>query len=597
MFMANLTRLFLILSLWLTASVCYGEDPSAPRKRISKTFDEWVAPVAEKAGDLIFAPGIPVKVGGTEQKIPFILLILGGTAVFLTIYLKFVNLRGFRTAFRTIRGKYTSPDAPGQITHFQALTTALSATVGLGNIGGVAIAISLGGPGATFWMILMGFCGMTTKFAECTLGVKFRKIDSTGRAHGGAMYYLRDGLKQMGLGPVGIVLAVMFAIFVIGGAFGAGNMYQANQAFSQFDHTWLNPESAGFFGIYRKQIFGVLLAFLVGLVIIGGIVWIARVTSFLVPFMCGIYVLSALAIILSHSGEVIPAMGLIIKSAFSTAAISGGIVGVLVQGIQRAVFSNEAGLGSAAIAHSAVKTDRPASEGVVASLGPFVDTVIVCTFTAMVIIITGTWRVHGEINSDGVNLVKSPDAKNVLVQPLSKGQLIHSRGKKEIGEGKNAEKWVEVIGLISADDRMEKPVKGWLPARAIDTREGVSITSMAFESAFSWFPDVLAVAVLLFAFSTMISWSYYGEQGVIFLFRFLDDKQIRIPVLIYKVIFCFLVIVGSSASLKHILNLSDAMVFAMAIPNLIGLYLLLPVIKRESTSYFAHVREVDGKEK
>jgi len=599
--MAYLFRLFLALSVLLSASISFAEESPAPKKKLSEKIDEVVQPLADSAVELIFEPGIPVKFGGVDQKIPFILILLGGTAVFLTFYFKFINLRGFRIAYRTIRGKYTDPDAPGQITHFQALTAALSATVGLGNIGGVAVAISLGGPGATFWMIVLGFCGMTSKFAECTLGVKFRRIDSEGRAHGGAMYYLRDGLKDLKIGPIrfrllGTILALAFALFVIGGAFGAGNMYQANQAFSQFSGTWVSPEEGSFLAEYFQQIFGGVMAVLVGLVIIGGIVWIARVTSFLVPFMCGIYVLTALIIILTNVGEVIPAFGLIIKSAFSAQAVSGGIVGVLIQGIQRATFSNEAGLGSAAIAHAAVKTNRPASEGMVALLGPFIDTVVVCTCTALVIVITGAWRVNGEVNADNINLVQEPGASEV-VEPISKGQFVHIRNRKETGEGESAKKWIEVIGLVSSDNRSEKEIHGWVSGDAISENKGVQLTSMAFGTAFSWFPEVLSIAVLLFAFSTMISWSYYGEQGVIYLFGFLDAKQVRVPVLIYKIVFCGMIIVGASASLDNIINLSDSMVFAMAIPNLIGLYLLLPVIKKELSSYLAHAEKVDAKEK
>lgn len=591
--MAHFIRLFLVLFILFSATASFAEESPAPTKSISEKINDLVEPVAKKAVEWVFEPGIQVT---SEQKVPFILILLGGTAVFLTFFFKFINLRGFGIALRTVRGKYTDPDAPGQITHFQALTAALSATVGLGNIGGVAVAISLGGPGATFWMIVLGFCGMTSKFAECTLGVKYRKIDSEGKAHGGAMYYLRDGLKEMGLGPLGWVLAIFFAIFVIGGAFGAGNMYQANQAFSQFSGTWANVDPDSSIGQYLPQIFGGLMALLVGMVIIGGIVWIARVTSYLVPFMCGVYILTALVIILSNYTEIIPSLGLIVKSAFSAEAIGGGIVGVLVQGIKRATFSNEAGLGSAPIAHSAVKTNRPASEGMVALLGPFIDTVVVCTFTALVIVITGTWRVNGEVNSEGVNLVSAP-GKSEVVQAISKGQYVHIRKRTEIGEGDAKEKWLEVIGLVSPNAREEKEVTGWISGKSIEAKEGVRVTSMAFGSAFKLFPYILSIAVLLFAFSTMISWSYYGEQGVIYLFGFLNEKQVKIPVLIYKVVFCLLIVVGASASLGNIIDLSDSMVFAMAIPNLIGLYLLLPVIKREVTSFMEHVKKVDSGEK
>ncbi|MDF1824252.1 MAG: alanine/glycine:cation symporter family protein [Verrucomicrobiales bacterium] len=545
---------------------------------IADKIDAGLKPVADGAVDIVFF-GIEVMDGVT---LPIVLILLAATAIFLTLYFKFINLRGFGIALRTAKGKYTDPDAPGQITHFQALSAALSATVGLGNIGGVAVAIGIGGPGATFWMIVMGLCGMTTKFAECTLGVKYRRIAKDGSVKGGAMYYLRDGLKEIGMGPIGAVLAVMFAIFVIGGAFGAGNMFQSNQAFSQFSSTFLDPGIAGSGG--AKLTFGIILAVAVGLVIIGGIVRIAHVTAFLVPFMCGIYVIAATIILLTNLGEIIPAISTIISAAFSNEAVTGGLVGILIQGVRRAAFSNEAGLGSAPIAHSAVKTDKPASEGFVALLEPFVDTVVVCTMTALVIVITGTWQVSAEVNTAGSSLLSEPGSSEV-VRDLEAGQFLHTRASKA--------DHLEVIGLVSPDDHSVEEITGWVPANSVTDRKGVPVTSMAFESVISWFPALLTIAVVLFAFSTMISWSYYGEQGVIYLFSFLADDKIKIPVLIYKVIFCLLIIVGASGSLANVLNLSDSMVFAMVIPNLIGLYFLLPVIKKEMTSYLDHVKTVD----
>lgn len=571
--------LFSLILGSLSASFAQEVVPEEPKTSLAESIDKGVEPVAKFADQWVFW-GPSIKEG---LAVPIVLVLLAGTAVFLTIYFKFINLRGFGIALRTAKLKYTDPNAPGEITHFQALSAALSATVGLGNIAGVAVAIGIGGPGATFWMILMGLCGMTTKFAECTLGVKYRKIDRKGKVRGGAMYYLRDGLKELGAGPVGAILAVLFAIFVIGGAFGAGNMFQANQAFSQFSSTFL-PAAAAESG-NTPVIFGAVLAILVGLVIIGGIVSIARVTAFLVPFMCGIYVLAALVIIVTNLGEVVPAFATIFKSAFGPEAAAGGFIGVLIQGVKRAAFSNEAGLGSAPIAHSAVKTTEPASEGFVALLEPFIDTVVVCTMTALVIIITGTWQVSGEIANDGANLVSAPGSTEV-VQPLDKGQYIHTR---ESEDG-----FKEVIGLVSRDGHDATPVSGWVDAKVINGKGGVGVTSLAFESVIGWFPFILAVAVVLFAFSTMISWSYYGEQGVIYLFSFLDEDKIKIPVVIYKVVFCLLIIVGSSATLGNILKLSDALVFAMVAPNLIGVYLLLPVIKREMNSYLAHVKEVDS---
>lgn len=577
--MAPLFRLSALALLFLATAPAWAEETAPdPGKSLATRIDETVAPIAKLFDSIVFY-GVKVTDGVT---LPVVLVLLGFTAVFLTIYFKFINLRGFGIALRTARGKYTPHDAPGEITHFQALSAALSATVGLGNIGGVAVAVGVGGPGATFWMILMGLCGMTTKFAECTLGVKYRKIMKNGTVKGGGMYYLRDGLAERGLGGIGKVLAMVFGLFVIGGAFGAGNMYQANQAYSQMSTTF--PDLAGIEN--GKVFFGIAMAILVGLVIIGGIVWIARVTAFLVPFMCGMYMLAALVIILGNFSEIPSALATIVTSAFSNEAVTGGIIGVLIQGIRRAAFSNEAGLGSAPIAHAAVKTNEPASEGFVALLEPFVDTVVVCTMTALVLVITGTWRVSAEVNPGGAQIVASPTSTEV-VRKLEPGQYVHTRKT----EGDH----FEVIALVNGAFQDAEEVNGWVAKSEVTSRAGVPVTSMAFASVISWFPMLLSVAVFLFAFSTMISWSYYGQQGVMYLFSFLGEDRINIAVIIYKVIFCLLVIVGTSASLGNILTLSDAMIFAMVIPNLIGLYLLLPMIKRETDRYLALVKEIDAR--
>lgn len=545
---------------------------------LASKIDAAVAPIAKLFDQIIFF-GVEV---GDGVVLPLVLVLLGFTAVFLTIYFKFINLRGFGIALRTARGKYTPKDAPGEITHFQALSAALSATVGLGNIGGVAVAVGVGGPGATFWMIVMGLCGMTTKFAECTLGVKYRKILKNGTVQGGGMYYLRDGLRERGLKTLGIVLALVFAFCVIGGSFGAGNMFQANQAYSQLANTFPALGAAENGEVY----FGIGMAVLVGLVILGGIVWIARVTSILVPFMCGAYVLAALVILITHAGAIPGAIGTIFGSAFGSEAVTGGIIGVLIQGIRRAAFSNEAGLGSAPIAHAAVKTHEPASEGYVALLEPFVDTVVVCTMTALVLVVTGTWQVSSQVNPGGAALLAAPGSSEVVRQ-LEAGQYLHTR--KASGDH------AEVIGLVSPEGVEFEKLGGWVPKSSISSRGGVPITSMAFASVISWFPVLLSVAVFLFAFSTMISWSYYGQQGVMYLFGFVGEDKLHIPIIIYKVIFCLLIIVGTSASLDNIVMLSDAMVFAMVVPNLIGVYLLLPVIKRETDRFLALVKEKDGK--
>jgi len=430
-------------------------------------------------------------------------------AVTFTIVLRFINIKGFKHAIQLVRGIYDNPDHKGEVTHFQALTTALSATVGLGNIAGVAIAISIGGPGATFWMIIAGLLGMSSKFVECTLGVKYRKIDKYGVVSGGPMYYLRDGLKKKNMKWLGIVLSVIFAILVIGGSFGGGNMFQANQAFSQL--TYLVPSIENY-GMW----FGVILAILVGFVIIGGIKSIARVTDKIVPFMAVIYVITALIIIfmnIQHTGE---AFKLIIDGAFGVGALKGGIIGVLIVGFQRAAFSNEAGVGSAAIAHSAVKTDTPITEGFVSLLGPFIDTVVICTMTALVLIYTGTY---------------------------------------------------------------ENPM-GY---------EGAQLTTLAFSKVFSWFPYILVIAIFLFAFSTMISWSYYGLKGFDFLVGNLFEKIFgnrEVAKYTYFVIFLFFIIVGAASNLGSVIDFSDMMILSMAFPNIIGLIILLPEVRQDLSDYW-----------
>ena len=399
-------------------------------------------------------------------------LILG--AGYFTVYFKFINFRGFFTSIKIVSGKYDdledrkdhnvevsdsvftddgdNPDTirveghDGEVSHFQALTAALSATVGLGNIAGVAIAVSIGGAGATFWMIIAGFLGMASKFVECTLGVKYRDIDSDGTVYGGPMYYLTKGLKSKGLGGLGKVLAVLFAIFVIGGSFGGGNMFQVNQAFQLVENI-TGGENSVLHG--KGWLFGLIMAVLVGIVIIGGIKKIAKVTDKIVPFMVVIYVSASLFVLIAKYDMIGDAIMQIFNGAFSPEGVVGGAVGVLVQGFRRAAFSNEAGIGSASIAHAAVKTKYAASEGMVALLEPFIDTVVVCTMTALVLVITG----------------------NVAAENAS-----------------------------------------------LNDAQAILLTSSAFASVISWFPYVLTIAVVLFAFSTMISWSYYGFQGWAYLF-------------------------------------------------------------------------------
>ena len=575
----------LVFGFLMIGNAMAGEEVT-----VAQRFDQMMKPVADALWKIVM---FDFQISG--QSLPIVLVVLGGTAIFLTIYFKFLNLRAIGLAFRTVSGKYTDKDAPGQITHFQALTAALSATVGLGNIAGVAVAVSIGGPGATFWMVLMGLCGMTTKFCECTLGVKYRKIDDQGRAHGGAMYYLSRGLKEKGLGGLGKVLAVMFAVMCVCSAIGAGNMFQVNQAASQVSDS---------FHIFQesKVWFGVILAVVVGMVIIGGIVSIARVTSFLIPLMCGMYVLVALAIIFTHLDHVGDAFAQIFSGAFAPIAVGGGFVGVMIQGIQRAAFSNEAGIGSAPIAHSAVKTRKPASEGLVALLEPFTDTVVVCTMTALVLIITGMWKVDAIAKSDGALLYAQPVAEQV--------ESSKTKAKPEGGEVGKAIAVAKVTNVVkkldpgaemrfigkSKDEKFGEVWQGegvaslWVELKTVKEVKGVGKTSRAFGEKFDWFPKLLAIAVLLFAFSTMISWSYYGEQAVIYLCGGPNPAAI----LLYKLFFCGFVVVGSVASLDNVLKISDAMLFAMVLPNMVGLYLLLPVIKRELADFRAHVAEIEN---
>ncbi len=479
--------------------------------------------------DFIFY-NIPI----TENfQIPWVVIVLIGGAVFFTLYFKFINFTEFLTAIRVVKGDYEDIEALGaeelyqdvekdehedvveelleenehlgEVSHFQALATALSATVGLGNIAGVGVAISIGGPGATFWMIVSGLLGMATKFAECTLGVKYRDIDQYGTVYGGPMYYLSKGLAQKGMARLGRILAIAFAILVTGGAFGIGNMFQANQATAQFIDLFKLEGTAGIW-------IGIVLAVLVGLVVVGGVKRIAKVTEKVVPFMAVLYVGSALIILVVNYQHIGDAFSLIFEGAFSGIGIAGGLVGVLIQGIQRGTFSNEAGLGSAPTAHAAVRTRYPASEGIVALLEPFIDTVVICTMTALVIIIA---------NFD----------HNVV----------------EYGHA---------------------------------ITEGVTVTAAAFDTSIPHFSIVLTIAVILFALSTMISWSYYGVQGWMYLF----GKSSRTRT-VYNILFCIGIWVGSVISLDAVIDFADAMNFAMAVPNIIGVLILASVVRKELKRY------------
>ncbi len=493
----------------------------------------------------------PIPIG--EYNLPIVLILLIFGATFFTIAFKFPNISRFPLAINTVRGKYDDLDhhsveqtelnvvdgdllhtikdesKEGEVSHFQALATAVSGTVGLGNIAGVAVAIAIGGPGATFWMIVCGLIGMSTKFVECTLGVKYRDVGPDGTVYGGPMYYLSKGLSEKGLKGLGKVLAITFAVLCVGASFGGGNAFQSNQAAVQLS-TMLNLQG-GATGV----ILGIILAFLVGIVIIGGIKKIASVTEKIVPFMAVVYVIASLIIIFANIEFIGDAFGMIFSGAFSPQAGLGGILGVIIVGFQRAAFSNEAGAGSAAIAHSAVKTKYPASEGVVALLEPFIDTVVICTMTALVIIF---------FNMDA--------------------------GAFDYGNGVGSTVLLNESGTYVG---------------------GVDLTSMAYDSVIPGFRYVLTIAIVLFAFSTMISWSYYGLQSWKYLFGRGKTADI-----VYKVLFLLFVIIGAGATLDAVIKFSDAMILALVFPNMVGLLILFPRVREEMNKYLLDIKEfVKGK--
>ncbi|MEZ4781198.1 MAG: alanine/glycine:cation symporter family protein [Flavobacteriaceae bacterium] len=519
-------------------------------KGLDEKINDWFMPIAVGWENIVLAT---VPIG--EYNIPFVVILLVAGATFFTIYFKFPSITKFWTAINTVRGKYVDIEkhgvdklynndealavedipntirdesAHGEVSHFQALATAVSGTVGLGNIAGVAVAIALGGPGATFWMIICGLLGMSTKFVECTLGVKYRDVGKDGTVYGGPMYYMSKGLKERGFSGIGKVLAAIFAILCVGASFGGGNAFQSNQATVQITSMLgLDGGSNGF-------VIGVILAILVGIVIIGGIKRIASITEKIVPFMAGIYVLAALVIIFANFSDIGTAFGLIIEGAFTPMAGLGGLVGVLIVGFQRAAFSNEAGAGSAAIAHSAVRTKYPASEGVVALLEPFIDTVVICTMTALVIIF---------FNIDGGNM-----------------QSVFQYGAA--GDSSS-----EV--LLNADG---------------SSIGGVDLTSMAFDSVIPGFSYVLTIAIILFAFSTMISWSYYGLQS----WKYLFGKG-KTADTVYKVLFLVFIVIGAAATLDAVIKFSDAMILALVFPNMIGLFFLFPKVREEMKRYLGAI--------
>ncbi|SOD64122.1 alanine or glycine:cation symporter, AGCS family [Streptomyces zhaozhouensis] len=497
----------------------------------TETVDEKVndvfEPVSEVLGDIVF---YEVPVFGADFPIIVAWLVVAG--LIFSVYFGFAQVRHIGKSLRLVRGKYDQPDAPGEVNHFQALTSAVSGTVGLGNIAGVAIAVSIGGPGATFWMIVCGLLGMASKFVECTLGVKYREFNEDGTVNGGPMLYLRKGLAERGMAGVGKVLAWCSAAMLLFFTLFGGNLFQVNQSLEQLVSVTGKDDS--FFDTSGGAIFfGLLGAALVALVLIGGMRSIGAVTSRLVPSMAILYVLACLAVIGFNIGQVPDAFGAIFSGAFNPEGVAGGLLGALIIGFQRAAFSNEAGVGSAPIAHSAVRTKRPATEGLVAMIEPFVDTVIICTMTALTIIIA-----DGGMYNDARDAVAS-------------------------GEGDG--------------------VSG--------TSVGISITSDAFETALPWFPQVLTVAVILFAFSTVITWGYYGLKSWGHIFGHSKTSE-----LIYKVIFCSMIVTGALLSLGVLVDLADAVLFAAALFNIIGLYLLAPVVKRELEKVLEYIRRRDAGE-
>jgi alanine or glycine:cation symporter, AGCS family len=497
-----MTAIRALFALLAAALACAG----ASAQSFDAQVESLVRPLANSLASIVF-----YKIDLFGQPFPLIVLWLALAAVFFTLYMGFINIRGFGLALRHVRGHYHNPAANGEISHFQAVATAISGTVGIGNIGGVAVAIAIGGPGAAFWLIIAGFLSMSTKLVECTLGVKYRRYNPDGSVSGGPMYYLEHYLARQGAPRWGKFLGGFYALSLVIGCLGIGNMFQSNQAYVQF--VTISGGEHSFFAD-KGWLFGLLIAVTVALVIIGGIRSIARAAAHIVPFMAILYVICALVIIVISAEHIPAAIGLIVGGAFSSESVTGGMVGAIIVGFQRALFSNEAGIGSASIAHSAVQTNEPASEGLVSLLEPFIDTVVICTLSSLVIVTTA--YPYGLMDS----------------------------------------------GL-----------------------EGIALTSAAFEHHVSWAPYPLAVAALLFAFSTSIAWSYYGLKGWTYLFG-----EGRVPQMIFKAVFCGFIALGCMIQLSAVLDFSDAMVFLIAIPNILGLYLFAPEVKREVNDYMRRIR-------
>jgi len=494
-----MTRLFPLFALLFASP--------ASAASLDDKINQLAQPLTDVISAFIF---YSVSVAGTD--VPLIVCWLIFAAFFFTFYMGFVNFRGFTHAVSIVRGALKNDKHEGEISHFQALSTAMSGTIGIGNIAGVAITVSLGGAGAIFWLILAGLVGMTTKFVECTLGVKYRVLNPDGTVSGGPMYYLRDGLAQKGFPRLGKYLGNFFAVSIVIGCLGAGNMFQSNQAYVQLVEVsgGTNSPLVGY-----GWLVGLVLAVMVGLIIVGGIKSIANVTARLVPFMILIYIVGALIVLAMNASAIPGAIGAIFAGAFTMSGVSGGFIGIMILGFQRAAFSNEAGLGSAAIAHAAVKTDEPLSEGFVALLEPFMDTVVICTLTGLVLITT-------------------------LPQEVLMG------------------------GGLS----------------------GIELTSSAFESNISWSPLPLSMVALMFAFSTMLAWAYYGIKGWTFL---VGEGKLKERA--FGVVFCIFIVIGASIQLSVILDFADALIFVMAIPNIIGLYILAPDVKKDLQVYMAKLKD------
>ena len=472
--------------------------------------DQWVethfGPIAEALSSVVF---YAVPIGGTD--VPLIVMWSAVAALFFTVYLRFINVRALGLAIRHAKGDFSDPTARGEISHFKAVATAVSGTVGVGNIGGVAVAITVGGPGAAFWLFIAGLLSMSTKLVECTLGVKYRRYNADGSVSGGPMFYMEAYFRERGWPTLGKGFGGFYAAALVVGCLGIGNMFQSNQAFAQVLVITGGAES-----IFadRGWVFGLLLAGIIAAVIIGGIQSIARVAAVLVPVMALLYLISALAVI-GLSAEHIPAaLSLVVSEAFTGQAASGGLLGAMVIGFQRALFSNEAGIGSASIAHSAVKTEAPASEGITALLEPFIDTVVICSLSSLVILTTA------------------------IPQGL-------------MGSG----------------------------------LAGIELTSAAFAWHFAWAPYVIAMAALLFAFSSALAWSYYGLKGWTYLFG-----EGRLRAIVFQMIFCAFIALGCMLELRAVLDFSDAMTFMIALPNILMLYLFAPMVRREVNQYIADTR-------